>query len=501
MKNPLRNVPHPLVLEVPARPWLRALSERAGRSLRLDEIPDAALDRIAGRGFHGLWLMGVWRTGSLGRRIARDSEELRREYDRVLPGWRTDDVQGSPYSIVAYDPPEAWGGTTALDDLRRRLHERGLALVLDFVPNHVAADHPWVDEHPEHLVTGTPEDLERSPHDWYERAGANGESRVIAHGRDPFFPGWTDTAQVDVRRRGARRALIETMSAVASRCDGLRCDMAMLLLRDVFRDTWGERDGEPETEFWSDAIAEVRRDHPQITLIAEVYWGREPELQELGFDFTYDKELYDALVAQDLEKVREKTAEPESVQSRALRFLENHDERRSADVFGNRRGPAAALTYSLPGLRFFQEGQREGRLLRPPVQLARHLEEPVDPDCQAFYERLLDMLGSEALHTGRWAPQEVRGVSEHATFPESLLGNRWWTERETWVVLANLSETTVQARVPVPIADGVGDSIVVLEAFSRSRYDRSRSEARDPGLFVELPPHGVHALRFPSGPT
>ena len=64
---------------------------------------------------------------------------------------------------------------------------------------------------------------------------------MIAHGRDPYFPGWPDTLQVNHRHAGFREAMLRTLESIAQQCDGVRCDMAMLVLPDVIARTWGER--------------------------------------------------------------------------------------------------------------------------------------------------------------------------------------------------------------------------------------------------------------------
>ena len=97
--------------------------------------------------------------------------------------------------------------------------------------------------------------------------------------------------------------MIAELGRIADRADGARCDMAMLLEPEVFARTWGERarprDGTPPVDrpFWPDAIARIRQRHPQFLFVAEVYWDLEWALQEEGFDFTYDKRLYDRLRA------------------------------------------------------------------------------------------------------------------------------------------------------------------------------------------------------------
>jgi len=485
--NPLRETPHPLLIEIPARLWLRALSRDAGRGIRLGDVPDAPLDELARRGFQGVWLMGAWRTGAAGRALALAIPELRREYERVLPDWEPRDVAGSPYAVAAYEVAEDLGGDDALAAFRERLAARGIALVLDFVPNHVARDHCWLDDHPQRFVRGTPRDLARDPGNWFVHTTRDGEDRVFAHGRDPWFPGWTDTAQLDHRRPETRAALIATLLDVAARCDGLRCDMAMLVLPDVFRSTWGD-EGSGGC-FWTEAIAELRRARPETLLVAEAYWGLEERLRGLGFDATYDKELYDRLVARDVGAVRERSARPGADQTFRVRFLENHDEPRALATFGPGRLPAAAAAvYALPGVRFFFAGQAEGRRARVPVQLARAPREPDDPACLDFHERLFALLARDTLHHGAWTPLE------RLPGGDGVVGSRWASATETVVVAANLGDAAATVRVPLDLPAPDETVVLVEDLAGGDHFRKFAKELREVGLERTIAGGGVGFL-------
>ena len=132
----------------------------------------------------------------------------------------------------------ALGGDEALARLRERLRDRGLKLMLDFVPNHTALDHPWVEDHPEYYVVGTELDLARAPQNytWVKRPGGD---RLLAYGRDPYFPGWPDTLQLNYGNPATQDAMLGELLRIAGQCDGVRCDMAMLVLPEVFERTWG----------------------------------------------------------------------------------------------------------------------------------------------------------------------------------------------------------------------------------------------------------------------
>ena len=220
-------VTHPLLYQVNTRAWLYERGRALERPATLDDVTDAWLDTVASDGFDWVWLLGVWQTGEAGRRISLTQPEWQAEYHEVLPDFTAADVSGSPFAIREYVVHRDFGGPGALARFRARLAARGIRLMLDFVANHTALDHPWVRTHPEFYIPAGPGDLEREPHN-YVRVPTDGGARVLAHGRDPYFPGWPDTLQVNHRHAGLREAMLRTLQDIAGQCDGVRCDMAML---------------------------------------------------------------------------------------------------------------------------------------------------------------------------------------------------------------------------------------------------------------------------------
>ena len=489
-QNPIRSVSHPLLLEIPVRPWLRELSRREGRRISLAGVPDGALETIRELGFQAVWLMGVWRTSPEARRLALSHPALLRAYESLLPDWQTADVEGSPYALQYYEATHSIGGDFELDIFRSRLQKMGLGLVLDFVGNHFARDHHWLDDHPQWLVQGTVRDLARAPSNWFVHLGRDGTDRIFAHGRDPHFEGWSDTVQIDLRRREARDAHIGTLRDLAKRCDGVRCDVAMLLLRDVFRSTWGEAPDEAEGEFWEEAILEVRREHPEFVFIAEAYWGLESRMIDLGFDFAYDKSILDALAGRDLAALRHHHSLPAEHRQHRVHFLENHDETRARTRFGEERLAAALLFAStLPGMRFFQHGQIEGRRFLIPVQLARAPEETDDPWCQSLHERVLAILREETLHAGRWSPWSP---SSAKNTPAGIFGNRWMLDDAEWIALVNLGSAAERAEIR---ADAASPEQVDVQSIFGSRESPLLLHRQAGTVSVTLEPGEAIVLR------
>jgi hypothetical protein len=481
---------HPLIYEINTVVWLRELGGPTGRAVTLGDVPAAVWDGIAALGFDAVWLMGVWERSPAGRRVALANPGLLADFRRALPDYTEADVVGSAYCVRRYVVDETLGGLEGLATARRELARRGMRLILDFVPNHVAPDHPWTHERPQCFVSGSEEDMQRDPASFLDVDGA-----VFACGRDPYFPAWPDVLQLDAFAPELRRAAVETLLDIALQCDGVRCDMAMLLMNDVFTRTWGDRVGPPPaTDYWPEVIAAVRRDRPGFLFIAEAYWDLEWALQQQGFDYCYDKRLYDRLEHTGAESVRLHLHADLAYQQRLVRFIENHDEPRAAATFGPEQARAAAVTFAtLPGARLFHEGQLEGRRVRLPVFLARRPAEPADGALVAFYRDLLAALRAPALREGSWRLLERTGWPDNATF-ESVVAWCWDEGGERRVVVVNLGGEPAQARVRFPWSDLGGRRLRLADAISGEVYERDGGELVDPGLYVALPAWGFHLL-------
>ena len=154
-----------------------------------------------------------------------------------LPDFVLDDIVGSPYAVYDYSPDHRVGSPDNLQSLRRSLEKEGLFLILDFVPNHTACDHPWTRRNPERFVQDSGAGSEPCPEGFFRVLDAPG-GPCIAHGKDPYFPPWTDTAQINYASPEAVSAMLETLTHISKYCHGLRCDMAMLVLRNIFWKTW-----------------------------------------------------------------------------------------------------------------------------------------------------------------------------------------------------------------------------------------------------------------------
>jgi glycosidase len=483
---------HPTIYEINTWVWLHEVSEHAKRPITLGTIPSAIWDGLASFGFDAVWLMGVWARSPAGAAIAMRNNELVAEFRRLLPDFTTDDNVGSAYCVKDYRVDDRLGGPDGLARARTQLAERGMRLILDFVPNHVAPDHAWATEHPEYFIQGNSSDMMQRPGEFLKIGG-----HVLACGRDPYFPPWQDVLQLNAFHPELRKAASETVVSIAGQCDGMRCDMAMLLLNHIFERTWGKQAGNmPPTEYWRELTGAARQRYPHVLFMAEAYWNLEWELQQQGFDYCYDKRLYDRLEHENADRVRLHLCAESAYQQKLLRFIENHDEPRAAAAFGMSKAQAAAVTVStLQGAVLFHEGQFEGRRVRLPVFLRRRPEEPADPDLTEFYKTLLRTIRHDDFRSGRWNVCERTGWPDN----QSHLNLVAWClthERSRHLIVVNLSDMPSQGSIHLPPSSLDDNMWRMTDTFTGTVYDRNGADVRHVGLYVDLNPWHFHVLRF-----
>ncbi len=487
-----------LILEINTRVWIRTLGLGSSPSFR--EIPDSILNDWQRTGYDAVWLMGVWLPSPKAEEIAKTHPGVREDCMRSLPDLHEEDLTASPYATRGYAVNPEWGGEAALADLRSRMNLRGIRLILDFVPNHIARDHPWIYDHPERFVQGTAELMARQPQNYFRAETCDGP-RVIAHGRDPYFDGWSDTAQIDYRKPEVQEAQRSELLRIAAICDGVRCDVAMLILRDVFEKTWGVllsssvSDSSSMTEFWPKAITMVKERHPDFCFIAEVYWNLERKLHEQGFDLCYDKTPMDEIVAgKPLTRERFDLLMVEHLGM--LRFLENHDEKRIAAQLDIRKlNTAASWLFSLPGSRLIYEGQTEGRRIRIPVQLLREPREEPNLAIRRIYDRIFSVITRETVRNGAWRLLSSRPAWSGSETYTRILGQAYDLGSDHLRIFVNWSDSRSQCRVdPVFSGSLQGKNVVLRDQWTGKVFVRDGLELMMGGLYLDMEPWEAHAF-------
>jgi hypothetical protein len=492
-KDHIETFLYPSLFQINTRVYLTGLSKELGRQATLDDIPNEKLIRLKALGFDWIWFLSVWTTGPEGQRISREPAGWRKEFEETLPDLTDDDIGGSGFAIAAYEVSPALGGKKALERLRKRMHTCGLRLMLDFVPNHMGPDHAWVTEHPEFFVSGSEDLAQTQPQNYKAISTSAGESVVLAYGRDPYFDGWPDTFQLDYSNPNTVAAMTLELEKIAQQCDGVRCDMAMLVLPEVCKKTWGRE----AKSFWPEAIGKIKAGNPDFKCMAEVYWDMEWAMMEQGFDWAYDKRLYDRLCAGVARPVQEHLHAAINYQQKLARFLENHDELRVASLFEYKQHKCAAvITFTIPGLRFFHDGQTEGYTKRISPHLIRRPEEPINPEIEHFYMKLLMECNNPLMKCGEWHCLNCLPAWKENKSNDAFIAHMWVDEHSERIIVANYSPHQSQCLIKIPLADLEGAYWRLHDVMGKAVYDRNGDELFHKGLFLDMQPWQFHVFEL-----
>lgn len=442
---------YPTLYEINTRVWLN----KFGKGASLSDVPLSYWENLKQRGVDYVWLMGVWATTASSIAKHCFHPDLVMAYNQVTTDWVESDIKGSPYAIEDYVLAEDLGGKEDLRILKQRLNQLGLKLILDFIPNHFNADSKLLESNADIFLQVSEADFRADPYTYFRRA-----DKFFAHGKDPYFPAWSDTVQVNYNSPAAHKFMKNRLLQVAEYSDGVRCDMAMLILPDVFQNTWASTISPGQPDFWTDAIDEVKSKDPDFIFIAEAYWDTEWRLHLMGFDYTYDKKLLDFIVRDQINNLKSHLAGSLEYHNQTVRFIENHDEERSLTSLGESKAKAAAILYNtLPGMRLHYDGQWSGERIRYPVQIGTYFEPDLcicsiknNLDTQenpcacmdAFYHRLMKVCSCEVFKYGAWK------LIDTYPYPNDCIVVEWSHDNTVVLVAVNMGFSPNEITIPLP---------------------------------------------------
>lgn len=424
--------------------------------------------------------MGVWTPSQYSKAIATAHSGLRSSFLEYLAAVQPDDIVSSPYSIPSYTVNDTLGGKSELLAFRDKLNDYGIKLMLDFVPNHMALDNEWLPEHPEFFIPLSIEEMNLNPDSGFEYA----QEKYLAYGKDPYFPPWTDTLQLNYANEATHRMMTDNLFKISELCDAVRCDVGMLILKNVFNTTWGNLSGLMKEEFWPEAIAAIKHRHPNFIFLAESYWNMEWELQQLGFDFTYDKPFYDYITSTPvhIEKLKGHLLAQWDYQKHLCRFIENHDEPRAGHKIGLNNKAAALVLLTAPGMHLIHQDQIEGFKQKIPVQLVKQASEPEDSELAELYKKLFTLQKTQLFQDGR-----IEWLDLHAA-QSNCFGFQRFTEKECAFVLANFNSTGIAVEFQPSILEGITfDELNILSTATEPKSNNIY--VADKTIHVCLSPH------------
>lgn len=426
------------IYEINTAVYLARLSQELQTRIALDNIHDSEIDKLVELGFNTVWLMGVWERSPKAIDVNKSDSSFMSAIASVLPDFTDEDLIGSAYSIKDYKINASFGGESALKSFRQRLNDHGLKLILDFVPNHVGPDNHWTSSNKDIFILADNNEANEYPSRYFKK-----DDGIYAKGRDPTSPPWSDVLQLNAFSSTCRQLALVAIREIAALCDGVRCDMAMLLLNRIFANSWGDGAGElPKTEYWQDIIGAIKADYPEFIFIAEAYWDTQSELINLGFNYCYDKSLLDYLAQGNNVALLAHISSTFGQRSKLLSFIENHDEQRSAAIFSNAKTlAAAACILTLPGGSLVYDGQLEGYSVRIPVHLGRAPSEPINELLRQSYYSMLGIIK-------RWNTSELNWEMLE-TNNNNALAWLWYGESSLHIVVINYSANPMKVAISV----------------------------------------------------
>ena len=474
---------NPILYEISTRPWLYELSQKYGKKItKIKDIPLQELDYLHDMGIEIIWMMGVWTLGTYGLEF-----DQKQDYSSVLPDWTKDDVIGSPYSIVEYTCNPELGTNDDLTWLKGQINNRNMKLILDFVPNHSAIDAPASITN-QKLYIHAPNG-KKDPKKYTESG--------IAYGKDPYSDPWMDVIQWNYWETDTRKLMKLNLLTALKYSDGVRCDMAHLVLNDVFGNTWSEElkaweYKKPNQEFWAYAFEEVKYKYPDAILLAEVYEDWQIEiLKKLGFTYCYDKALLDKLRG-SAKDVKEYIQNKEW--DNTVHFVENHDENRIiANVEDNieKAKAAGTIASTIGGMVFLNHGQWYGYKNKLDVHLRREASESINKNVFNYYKKLMQIIIDPAFKSSNY--YYINNMTGDK--PNNFIAYIRQEGNNHYLIIINYNDENGCAEIPIYNIEGTGN-IRLYEMINDVEYTGNAETIKTKGLNVCLSGYETHIFKY-----
>lgn len=526
-------------------------------SAKMNDITATKLQRISRMGFTHIWFTGLIEHAT---QTDHTAFGISKDHPAVVKG-----KAGSPYAIKDYydiDPDLAVSVPDRMKEFKallNRTHKAGLKMVIDFVPNHVAR-HYHSDAAPKGVEDlGEKDDTTKGfdpQNNFYylpgqqlrtdfARSAAQTEPYVElpakATGNDCFNASpsrndWYETVKLNygIDYQGGRATHFSPTPSTWKKMtdillfwaekgvDAFRCDMAEMV----------------PTAFWSHAVAAVKKEHPDVLFIGEVYNPAQyRDYLAAGFDYLYDKVgLYDTLRAivcgnASASCITSCWQATDDIKEHMLHFLENHDEQRIASAYfaGNAEKAKPALAAGAlmsPGAYMVYAGQEIGEAGMDaegfsgndgrttifdywnPASLqkltAPAFEKKLTPEEAAlydYYQKILTLCNSrKAFEQGGFFDLQYanygRDYGYNCDRQYSFLRH---FGREVYLVAVNFDPASVQVGIKIPshafdvlkLREGMKSAVSVMTEETVTIELRP-----DAPLYVQLPAYGVTVLRL-----
>jgi hypothetical protein len=215
----------------------------------------------------------------------------------------------------------------------------------------------------------------------------------------------------------------------------------------------------------------------------------------MGFNYVYDKTLYDRLRLSSPIDIRNYLTTSTLPLEKAMHFIENHDEPRASTALGRERSLAAAIVIAtIPGMHLFHDGQLEGKRMHLPVQLVREPKEATDNEVSRFYDRLLAICNAPVFHEGKWKLLETNQAWQGNDSYQNLLTWCWYYSGRLKIVAINYASHQSQGRLILPIQLKDSERVRYRDELTGEEYEGNPAEINGQGLYVDLAPWNSHIL-------